>query len=134
MPVTAATGGTTNITAIATTVVLTLTAAHSVAAQQSKETYQTQAVRVDQGPDIDGALDDAVWGRAALIREFVQQEPEEGASATERTEVRLLYDDSNLYVGVRAFDSDPHARIKTKFYRPFFNFMFARCDHFSNLR
>jgi hypothetical protein len=86
-------------------------------AQQSKETYRTQAVRVEQGPDIDGALDDAVWARAALIDAFVQQEPDEGAPATERTEVRLLYDESTLYVGVRAFDSDPNGIVATEMRR-----------------
>jgi len=92
-------------------------AALPVSAQLSKETYQTRAVRVDQGPDIDGALDDAVWNSATLIDAFVQQEPDEGAPATERTEVRLLYDESNLYVSVRAFDSDPSGIVATEMRR-----------------
>ncbi len=85
--------------------------------QQSREIYQVRAVRVDQGPDIDGSLDDGVWARAALIDQFVQQEPDEGAPATERTEVRLLYDGSNLYLGVRAVDSDPDGIVATEMRR-----------------
>ena len=61
---------------------------HNGRAHVSKEIYQVRAVRVDQGPDIDGVMDDAVWARAAFIDEFIQQEPNEGAPATERTEVR----------------------------------------------
>ena len=85
--------------------------------QQSKETYQVRAVRVDQGPNIDGVLDDAIWVRAPLVDQFVQQEPDEGAPATERTEVRILYDGGNLYLAVRAFDSDPDGIIATEMRR-----------------
>jgi len=74
------------------------------AIQDSRELYQFEAVRIAEGPVIDGSLDEAVWQRAAVIDQFIQQEPEEGAPATERTEVRVLYDGSNLYVGVRAYD------------------------------
>ena len=38
--------------------------------------------------------------------EFLQREPTEGAPASERTEVRVLFDDRNIYFGIRAFDSD----------------------------
>ncbi len=103
--------------AIATAAVLTAAISAPVAAQKSKATYQAQAVRVDQGPDIDGDLNDGVWGSATLIDAFVQQEPNEGAVATERTEVRLLYDESNLYIGVRAFDSSPSGIIATEMRR-----------------
>ena len=85
--------------------------------ETSHERYQIPAVRVEQGPVIDGVLDDEVWGRAALIDEFVQQEPLEGAPATEWTEVRVLYDAANLYVGVLAFDSSPESVAATEMRR-----------------
>ena len=50
------------------------------------------AVRAKEKPALDGRLDDAVWRTAALIDTFVQEEPVEGAPATERTEVRVAYD------------------------------------------
>nr|MBA3659428.1 hypothetical protein [Gemmatimonadales bacterium] len=50
------------------------------------------AVRISQRPRIDGALDDAVWSSAPLVSGFVQSTPDEGASASQRTEVRILYD------------------------------------------
>ena len=74
-------------------------------------------MRVEQGPVIDGVLDDPVWVQAALIDEFVQQEPFEGAPATQRTEVRVLYDGANLYVGVLAFDSSPERVAATEMRR-----------------
>jgi hypothetical protein len=70
------------------------------------------AARVDDNPVIDGNLDEAVWSQATAIDTFTQIEPSEGQPATERTEVRLLYTASTLYIGVQCFDSDP-ARIVT---------------------
>ena len=87
------------------------------ALQESRELYKASAVRVDVAPVLDGVLDDAVWQRASVIDQFVQQEPEEGAPATERTEVLILYDAENLYVGVRAYDSDPDGMFSTEMRR-----------------
>ncbi len=87
------------------------------AAQESWDLYQIGAVRVDQGPDIDGVLDEPVWGAAAVISDFIQQEPKEGAAVTETTEVRVLYDGSSLYLGVHAFDSAPEAVLATEMRR-----------------
>jgi hypothetical protein len=75
------------------------------------------AVRVTEGPDIDGVLDDAVWAEASVIGDFTQQEPNEGEPATERTEVRILHDGSTLYFGVHAFDSAPDQVIATEMRR-----------------
>jgi uncharacterized protein DUF5916/cellulose/xylan binding protein with CBM9 domain len=73
-----------------------------------------KAVRVSTPPVIDGRLDDAVWGLAAPIGRFTQQEPHEGQPPTEQTEVRVLYDDGHLYVGIRCFDSTPDEIIATQ--------------------
>ena len=62
------------------------------------------AVRVHEAVRVDGLLDDPVWSRAEPASGFRQREPKEGEAATEATEVRVLYDDSNLYVGVRVLD------------------------------
>ena len=56
---------------------------------------------------IDGILDESVWQTADEATNFIQLEPDEGMPATEKTVVRLLYDDHAIYVGVRAFDSEP---------------------------
>jgi hypothetical protein len=56
---------------------------------------------------IDGHLNEEVWQRVSPITTFIQAQPDTGRPATERTEVRLLYDTDNLYIGAVCFDSDP---------------------------
>src|SRR5687767_9698773 len=65
------------------------------------------ASRAATPPIIDGRLDEPSWQTAAAAGDFRQYEPTEGAPATERTEVRVLYDNTSLYVGVRLYDSEP---------------------------
>ncbi len=65
------------------------------------------AVRVREAVRVDGVLDEPAWSRAGRTSGFRQREPKEGAPATEATEVRVLYDDEALYVGVRALDREP---------------------------
>jgi hypothetical protein len=65
------------------------------------------AVRTDAPPAIDGRLDDAAWQAATPDDRFVQAEPQNGRPASERTEVRIVYDDRAIYVGVRCFDREP---------------------------
>jgi len=60
------------------------------------------AIRTPVPPVIDGRLDDAVWAAAPPSDSFTQHFPQEGAPPTERTSVRVLYDDRNLYIGVDA--------------------------------
>ena len=56
---------------------------------------------------VDGLLDEAAWRDAPMASGFRQQEPLEGEPATEITEVRVLFDDATLYVGVLARDRSP---------------------------
>ncbi|MEE3201958.1 MAG: FlgO family outer membrane protein, partial [Acidobacteriota bacterium] len=63
--------------------------------------------RSDVSPEIDGRLDDVIWQDAIHIAEFVQQNPVEGAPATEDTDVWIAYDSQNLYIAVHAHYSDP---------------------------
>ena len=65
------------------------------------------AAGVSDAPVIDGRLDDAAWGQVAPMTGFIQREPSDGQPASERTEVRVVFDDEALYVGVWAFDSRP---------------------------
>jgi len=73
---------------------------------QTMETGAAIAIRVDQGPKMDGTLDDPLWQSAKTISSFRQQEPFEGQPATERTEVRILYTRHAAYFGIHCFDSD----------------------------
>src|SRR5687768_3121505 len=66
-----------------------------------------RAVRAPSAPKIDGDLSDAAWSAAAVFDGFVLNEPTEGGPGSERTELRVLYDERNLYVSFRCFDSAP---------------------------
>ena len=63
--------------------------------------------RTGSAPIIDGKLDDEVWGNAILLDDFLQFEPYNLIAPTVRTEVRILYDDDNLYVSFNNFDPNP---------------------------
>ena len=65
-----------------------------------------QAVRITDAVKIDGILNEPAWSLAQPATDFLQQQPTEGATASERTEVRVLFDDKNIYFGIRAFDAD----------------------------
>ncbi|MGD0781855.1 MAG: DUF5916 domain-containing protein, partial [Candidatus Aminicenantales bacterium] len=68
---------------------------------------EIRAVRVAQGPKIDGTLSDPLWQSAAPVTDFRMFEPTAGGRPTEKTELRVLYDDANLYIGIMCFDREP---------------------------
>ncbi|MYD72341.1 MAG: carbohydrate binding family 9 domain-containing protein [Acidobacteria bacterium] len=68
-----------------------------------------RAVRVDEPPRLDGVLDEAMYETLPAITGFLQQAPDEGAPATERTDAWITFDDSNLYVAGRIWDSAPES-------------------------
>ncbi|MDP9349154.1 MAG: carbohydrate binding family 9 domain-containing protein [Gemmatimonadota bacterium] len=63
-----------------------------------------RALRVSGPIRVDGRLEEAVWATATPVTGFTQLDPEEGKAASERTEVRILYDAEALYVGARLHD------------------------------
>ena len=68
--------------------------------EQPGTVKRVRAVRVPNGRiTVDGRFDEAEWRQAEPAADFVQQQPSEGAPATEQSEVRFLYDDDYLYVG-----------------------------------
>jgi hypothetical protein len=87
---------------------LMLLAALPLAAQQDAEPRRViQAVPLDGAITLDGRLDEPAWQAAPVSTDFVQQRPQPGDPATERTEVRVLFDERNLYIGMRMYDSHP---------------------------
>jgi hypothetical protein len=64
------------------------------------------ALRVVEPPTIDGRLNETIWRNAEPLTGFTQAEPLEGQPASEQTEVRLLYDDTAIYVGATLHDSN----------------------------
>ncbi len=66
-----------------------------------------RAIRLADGITLDGVLDEPVYGTEQAITGFVQLMPDEGAPATERTEAWIMFDDTNVYVSARVWDSAP---------------------------
>lgn len=80
---------------------------------QENGTRRIRVLHITEPINIDGRLDEPSWSQADTATHFRQQEPNEGEPATEKTEVRLLFDDKNLYVSVHAFDAEP-SRINSR--------------------
>lgn len=68
--------------------------------------YHTSKI-LTKSPVIDGHIDEPVWNTVEWQDDFTQQEPYEFAKPSQKTAFKVLYDDNNLYVAVRAFDTDP---------------------------
>ncbi len=65
------------------------------------------AVPVQQAPRLDGVLDEAFWATGPPITDLWQHAPTDGGLASERTEVRIAYDENAIYFGFKLFDSEP---------------------------
>ncbi len=81
------------------------------AATHGKRTIQ--AVRTGLPVVLDGSLDEPAWQEAPTSLGFVQKDPQEGEASTERSEFRVLYSATTLYIGVICYDSDPDGILAT---------------------
>ena len=81
----------------------------AVMARDAQGRASVRAVRLATGIRLDGRLDEPVYNAVPAITDFVQQMPVEGAPATERTEAWILFDEANIYVSGRVWDSAPPA-------------------------
>ncbi len=66
---------------------------------------------------LDGKLDEAAWKSAAPLGDLIQVLPKEGASPSEKSDIRVLIDDDALYFGVTCYDRQPSAIIATQLTR-----------------
>ncbi len=71
------------------------------------DSFSVRIVHCSEPPKIDGKLDEDAWGKAATFSNFTQVRPREGVAPSEKTEIRLLCDSDFLYIGIRAYDSEP---------------------------
>jgi hypothetical protein len=80
-------------------------------------TYQPKGVatRIDakDAPVIDGDPAEDIWAKAVPIDEFYQVDPNAGQPASQTTVARILYDDTNLYVSIYAYDTEPEKIVAT---------------------
>ena len=68
-----------------------------------------KAFRLKDPPEMDGRVNESIWQSMEPAMSFIQKNPKEGEPASENTEVRIGFDDNNLYVGIICFDSQPEA-------------------------
>ena len=68
-----------------------------------------RAIKLNEGIQLDGQLDETLYHTVPAITDFVQQVPVEGAPATEKTAAWIMFDDTNVYVSARVWDSAPES-------------------------
>ncbi|HEY7678989.1 MAG TPA: DUF5916 domain-containing protein [Terriglobia bacterium] len=71
------------------------------------------AQKIDTALTIDGNLDEPEWQRATVSLGFIQRDPQEGQPSTEKTEFRVLYSPTTLYIAVLCYDSNPRGILAT---------------------
>ncbi len=79
------------------------------AAFAQEDTIQQKTINItlaEKAPVIDGNLDDEVWTKAELAKDFVQTTPKPGHSATQAAEVKVIYDDEAVYVAARMYEEN----------------------------
>ena len=89
----------------------------AIVSRTAPDKVTIRAVRVPSPLKIDGRLDEAVYDSVEAITGFIQQEPREGEPATEKTEAWILFDDENLYIAARNWDSHPEREIANELRR-----------------
>ena len=70
------------------------------------QTRNLPALKTSNPPKIDGSLDDATWALAPVAGDFIQNFPKAGEPASVRSDVKILYDNSAIYIGAMLYD-DP---------------------------
>ena len=92
--------------------ILCVLAGATVSPQDSipKKTYN--ATFTSSPPIIDGAIEDDAWQAGEWQGDFRQYEPHNGARPSQKTEFKLLYDDNNIYVAFKAYDTNPDSIVR----------------------
>jgi hypothetical protein len=76
-------------------------------------------LRINEKIVLDGKLSEPAWKAAAVEDDFMQYDPSAGAAPTEKTEIRIIYNDEYLFVGLRAYDHEPSKLIANALERDF---------------
>ena len=89
-----------------------------------------RAIRLTEPLRIDGRLDESLYSDVNPVSDFVQMEPEGGKLATEKTEVWVAFDQRNVYVSFRAWESQPERMIANEMRRDSNNIRQGDCVGF----
>jgi len=74
---------------------------------QTQDKKQYSAIHISTPPVINGLLDEESWKSGIWAGNFIQNQPYSGRPESQRTEFKILYDDNNLYVAIKAYDTHP---------------------------
>ena len=85
--------------------------------ERDRPVVQAMRMGADEKIAVDGHLEEAAWTRAVPITDFKQFEPQNGEPGTERTEIRIIFDKDNLYIGGEFFDTDPKGMLGNQMVR-----------------
>ncbi len=66
-----------------------------------------QVKRTTDTPTIDGLLNDKAWVNASVASGFIQVDPYNGAPASQKSEIKFIYDDEAIYIGAMLYDTAP---------------------------
>ena len=89
-------------------------AVRSAASPPPSGSVAAEASKSEVAPVLDGrVLDDEAWAKAKVITGFWQTTPYEGQPASENTEVRVMYTNDVLYIGVVNYDRTPELIIRS---------------------
>jgi hypothetical protein len=99
---------------LAAPVVLLLVSVLGLQAQSGngKRLHTLHTIRVTEKVTVDGNLNDGAWAKVPVEWDFTQRDPIEGKEPSERTELRIIYDDTSIYFGVRLFDHEPQKIVR----------------------
>ena len=101
----------------------------AVIARDATGQATVRAERVAEPLRIDGRLDEAVYSQVASSSDFIQNEPDEGAPANEKTEVWILFDDEHFYIVGRCWETRPDLLMANEMRRD--NFGIVQNDNFA---
>jgi hypothetical protein len=101
-----------NILILFVTIIISVITAYADESPDTGKTIIVQTLRTNEPVVVDGILSEPVWQNSFMVTDFIQHDPDEGKPATERTEVRIVYDDNALYIGATMYDSSPDSIIK----------------------
>jgi hypothetical protein len=79
---------------------------------QTQEKKHYQATKITSAIVIDGLIDDKDWQTGEWVDDFTQYEPYNGKNPSQRTEFKILFDENNLYVAIKSFDTSPDSIVK----------------------
>jgi len=79
---------------------------------QTSEKKRYQATKINSAIIIDGLINEKAWEQGEWTDDFTQFEPYNGKEPSQKTEFKILFDEDNLYMGIKCYDTSPDSIVK----------------------